>query len=239
MSSPAPAGDSPQSPTLEQRVYDKHRGSVVHLVAERATKEGWKVGSGTGFIVHNDGTSCLVLTCAHLIKESKRLSVRFGADRIASARLVHVSEPVDLALLRVQGASVCTPLEFSDEADLSGKEVVVMGFIGLDKSSICIDPGTSRGHILGEAVVTRTGSGDLLEFFTTNLSAAKGMSGSPVFLEDNVAGVLFGNDAALINVLTVASVKAAMKTWARRKQVPEMTIRDMLQVIAEKLSRPN
>lgn len=71
----------------------------------------------------------------------------------------------------------------------------------------------------GEAVVTRTGSGDLLEFFTTNLSAAKGMSGSPVFLEDNVAGVLFGNDAALINVLTVASVKAAMKTWARRKQV--------------------
>uniref|UniRef100_A0A0E0K4E2 Uncharacterized protein n=1 Tax=Oryza punctata TaxID=4537 RepID=A0A0E0K4E2_ORYPU len=62
------------------------------------------------------------------------------------------------------------------------------------------------------------------------------MSGAPVFLEDKVAGVLSGSDAALINVLTVASVKAVMKTWARRNQGPEMTIRDMLQVIADKSS---
>uniref|UniRef100_A0A0D9YXC6 Uncharacterized protein n=1 Tax=Oryza glumipatula TaxID=40148 RepID=A0A0D9YXC6_9ORYZ len=168
--------------------------------------------------------------------QPKELSVRFGADHIASARLVHVSEHVDLALIRVQGAPNCIPLGFSDEADLSGKEVVAIGFFGLDGTSMCIDPGTSRGHILGEAVVFPTYSDDLNEVFPTNLPTAKGMSGAPVLLEDKVAGVLCNSDAAVINVLTVASVKAMMKTWARRKQGPEMTISDMLQIIADKSS---
>nr|BAD09162.1 hypothetical protein [Oryza sativa Japonica Group] len=128
--------------------------------------------------------------------QPKELSVRFGADHIASARLVHVSEHVDLALIRVQGAPNCIPLGFSDEADLSGKEVVAIGFFGLDGTSMCIDPGTSRGHILGEAVVFPTDSDDLNEFSPTNLPTAKGMSGAPVLLEDKVAGVLCNSDAA-------------------------------------------
>ncbi|XP_015624537.3 uncharacterized protein [Oryza sativa Japonica Group] len=207
MSSSAPTGDSPPSRTPEQRVYDEHRVSVVQVTCVLVTKEGRKLGVGTGFVVHNDGASCLVLTCAHVIDPKRRgtqpkeLSVRFGADHIASARLVHVSEHVDLALIRVQGAPNCIPLGFSDEADLSGKEVVAIGFFGLDGTSMCIDPGTSRGHILGEAVVFPTDSDDLNEFSPTNLPTAKGMSGAPVLLEDKVAGVLCNSDAAVINVI--------------------------------------
>uniref|UniRef100_A0A0E0GC52 Uncharacterized protein n=1 Tax=Oryza nivara TaxID=4536 RepID=A0A0E0GC52_ORYNI len=141
MSSSAPTGDSPPSRTPEQRVYDEHRVSVVQMTCVLVTKEGRKLGVGTGFVVHNDGASCLVLTCAHVIDPKRRgtqpkeLSVRFGADHIASARLVHVSEHVDLALIRVQGAPNCIPLGFSDEADLSGKEG------GIDKQGAAADAG--------------------------------------------------------------------------------------------------
>ncbi|EEE57682.1 hypothetical protein OsJ_08136 [Oryza sativa Japonica Group] len=137
--------------------------------------------------------------------QPKELSVRFGADHIASARLVHVSEHVDLALIRVQGAPNCIPLGFSDEADLSGKEVVAIGFFGLD--------GTS----MGEAVVFPTDSDDLNEFSPTNLPTAKGMSGAPVLLEDKVAGVLCNSDAALGMIQDGVSPQRAISSLLRQQ----------------------
>lgn len=57
-------------------MYDEHRVSVVQVTCVLVTKEGRKLGVGTGFVVHNDGASCLVLTCAHVIdpKRSKLCS---------------------------------------------------------------------------------------------------------------------------------------------------------------------
>lgn len=110
---------------------------------------------GTGFVVHNDGASCLVLTCHHVIEKSLQGNMQVyvksdGMDNEVAAQVMHGSPASDLALLRVSGAvpTSCSPLEFSDETDLSGRNVVVMGYFGVDDSTLLTTPASAHGMIM-------------------------------------------------------------------------------------------
>lgn len=110
---------------------------------------------GTGFVVHNDGVSCLILTCDHVIEESRKsnlqVCVKFETmDVEVPARVMHGTEASDLALLHVPAGAVpkCSPLEFSDETDLSGRDVVLIGYFGVDDATLLTTPASAHGKIM-------------------------------------------------------------------------------------------
>lgn len=71
-------------------MYDEHRVSVVQVTCVLVTKEGRKLGVGTGFVVHNDGASCLVLTCAHVIDPKRSKAVFFFPLSQLASLIFHV-----------------------------------------------------------------------------------------------------------------------------------------------------
>ncbi|RLN33900.1 uncharacterized protein C2845_PM03G35670 [Panicum miliaceum] len=186
---------------LVQNTYNEHHLSVVRITL-RGGKQG--VPHGTGFVVHNDGTSCLILTCDHVIEESRRCNlmqvcVKFEAmDDEVSAQVMHSTEASDLALLHVPAGAVpeCSPLEFSDETDLSGREVVLLGYFGVDSGSLLTTPASSSEPVR---------ESEVLESIVANYTSERGTS---------------------------ATVKSVLKDWLGRDN-EDMAFKEMLQPIAD------
>lgn len=137
---------------LVRKTYDKHHLSVVRITRSIGNA---MPALGTGFVVNNDQASCLILTCYHVIKPmsggqgNPQVLVKFeGVDTQFPAEVLHDMKVSDLALLRVRGVFPNRPLEFSDDTDLSGRDVVLIGYFGLDSSSALDTPASPHGTIM-------------------------------------------------------------------------------------------
>ncbi len=160
-----PNGAGPRS--VEELAAQVRKSSVVITHGDRAGKTA---GTGSGFVVSEDG---LIATCAHVIGESRPLTVRFedGAEHKVTG--IHAWDAkLDLAVLRIDAKDL-TPVPLADPGTLSqGAEVVAMGAphglefsvvrgvvsalrdfdgISLIQIAIPIEPGNSGGPLLDRA----------------------------------------------------------------------------------------
>jgi serine protease Do len=137
-------------------------------------------GSGSGFVISADG---YVLTNNHVVKGADSITVTFTDGAKYTATLVGTDERVDVALLKLEGASGL-PYVALDEADdiRVGDRVVAMGNpFGLGHT-------VTTGIISGQG--RALGAGPYDNFLQTDAAINPGNSGGPLFdLEGQVVGM--------------------------------------------------
>ncbi|PNT64665.1 hypothetical protein BRADI_4g31210v3 [Brachypodium distachyon] len=225
---------------LVQRTFENHHRSVVRIFV----KGGKRNTLGTGFVVHHDGATCLVLTCYHTFQGfdqghgDLQISVNFSgmADDVP-AQVFRSTANRDLVLLRVLGdlPSCYPPVVFSDEMNVSGRDVVMIGFFGVDSASMLVEPGASRGRIMGEPVVKQ--AEPICEHIISNYTIESGTSGGPIFMEDEVVGVNAVVDIGKVAAISVRTVKSVLMSWIEGNNGQDIKIPDMLRLIASKAPR--
>ena len=101
----------------------KIRPSIVVITQEG--REGKVVGTGTGFVISEDG---LIATCSHVIGESRLIKVRFDNGNEYKVEKIFASDrKLDLAILKINEAGL-KPLQLETEKNSEqGMEVIAMG----------------------------------------------------------------------------------------------------------------
>lgn len=101
----------------------KIRPSIVVITQEG--REGKVVGTGTGFVISEDG---LIATCSHVIGESRLIKVRFDNGNEYKVEKIFASDrKLDLAILKINEAGL-RPLQLETEkSSEQGMEVIAMG----------------------------------------------------------------------------------------------------------------
>jgi putative serine protease PepD len=102
------------------------------VVAVRASS-----GQGTGFLIDADGT---VVTNAHVVGQSRRVTIRFGEGASVSADVQGTDPSSDLAVVKVPPARIpkgVKPLRFADSRQVSvGDVAIAIGNpFGLDRTA--------------------------------------------------------------------------------------------------------
>lgn len=166
-------------------VVAKTTSSVVSITLTSAN--GSTIGKGTGFFVTRDG---LIVTNRHVVSTGATITITTidGVGRIGT--LVAIDPVLDIAILRVQGASF-TPLVLGDSDTLSsGQTVVAIGYaLGTFQNSV------SAGVISGlsRSVIASGNNGEseyLDQVIQTDAAINRGNSGGPLLnLQGQVIGV--------------------------------------------------
>lgn len=115
-------GPAPLKPkkgqTIAGAVYEKASPAVVSIRAGR--------GSGTGFLIDDDGT---IVTNDHVVASAKRVVVRFGRrGRTLDADVLGTDPSSDLAVLSIPKRSIpknVKPLEFADSRSVNVGDLVI------------------------------------------------------------------------------------------------------------------
>ena len=112
-----------KSPKNIALVAKKIRPSIVVVTQEG--REGKIVGTGTGFVISENG---LIATCAHVIGESRLIKVRFDNGNEYKVEQIFASDrKLDLAILKINAKDL-KPLQVeSTQISEQGSEVIAMG----------------------------------------------------------------------------------------------------------------
>ena len=118
----APSTPGQTSPSAENRSVS----DVVQNIEDGLVQIITPTGSGSGFVVSNDG---LVVTNAHVVEEHQSVTVRSVAGESYDAQVVGRDALVDLAVLRVESDETLSPMPLGDSASVRvGDEVITLGF---------------------------------------------------------------------------------------------------------------
>lgn len=100
---------------------EKNRGSVLSIYAN--TTSG--LSQGSGFIYNNDG---YIITNAHVIKDSKSVSVKLMDSSIYEGIVVEKSPYIDIALIKVPSLKGTSPLHIDKNYSANiGDKVITIG----------------------------------------------------------------------------------------------------------------
>ena len=138
-----------------------------------------KEASGSGFIISSDG---YVVTNAHVIDDSKDVTVELEDKRELKAKVIGVDKLSDIALLKVEASDLpIVKLGDSDKLDV-GQWVVAMGTpFGLDYTA-------TQGIV--SALSRSLPKDSYVPFIQTDAAVNPGNSGGPLFdLDGQVIGV--------------------------------------------------
>ncbi|MBW2277500.1 MAG: trypsin-like peptidase domain-containing protein [Deltaproteobacteria bacterium] len=152
--------------------------------------------SGTGFFVNTEGN---LITNYHVVQECPRAYVNYGS-RYVPAKLTHLDEQNDLAVLNADVDSASHARFAGDEEVQIGQQVVTLGFPlqGLLTTS----PTLSTGVVSALA-----GPADIEELFQHTAAIQPGNSGGPVLdSSGNVVGVVAGT----LNTVMFAQLTGAL-----------------------------
>ncbi|MBT5692853.1 MAG: DUF1080 domain-containing protein [Opitutae bacterium] len=153
----------------------KARGSIV--VISSSDREGVRSGTGTGFVVREDG---IIATNFHVIGQHRGFSIRFPDGKTYEPTAILATDRKrDLALIKID-AKQLTPLKLGDSDTLKpGQGILAIGNpLGLDFS-------VSRGVVAAERDI------DGVDMIQIAMPIEPGSSGSPVLdMEGNVRGVI-------------------------------------------------
>lgn len=146
---------------------------------------------GSGTLVEANDDEGLILTCAHLFRESVgTVSVVFPGRESLAARLAKIDASADLAALIVRAPQV-SPIAIAQESPSRGDLLVSCGY-GSDGRLWC-----NRGQALG--YVTAEG-GQRLETLELSGAARFGDSGGPVLDRNHqLVAVLFGTNGRVVD----------------------------------------
>jgi len=148
-------------------------------------------GSGTCFKI--DEQFVYILTCRHVAGSNKTAKVEFWVDGVVSkkypAKVVRVLK-VDAAVLTVERKLfevLPNAIPVAREGVKSGDVIISVGCPGLSWQSLF------EGHVLGEVGMSKNYNGGVTSF--TFVPPPKGgRSGSGIFMDGKIVGILWGSD---------------------------------------------
>lgn len=141
---------------------------------------------GSGVIISKDG---LILTNAHVVQVASKIYVMLNDGKQAEAVIEAMSQPDDLALIRINPPEELKPVKLADDV-IMGESVITIGNpLGLDNSvSAGIISGLNRNIMSGKTPV-------LTGLIQTDASINPGSSGGALF---NLDGELVGICLAVV-----------------------------------------
>ena len=161
---------------------------LVHVRVQRTLKEDTpredsgepRRSTGSGFVIDPSG---LIVTNAHVIEGAAAIQLRLADGRRFPGKVVGRDNRVDLALLKIEGATGLTPLPLGDSNRLRvGEFVLALGNpFGLEQS-------VSFG-IVSRKGAPLTVAAPGFDFIQTDAAINPGNSGGPLV---NVAGEVIG-----------------------------------------------
>src|SRR5438876_2709742 len=174
--------------TLLADLAERLRPGLVHVRVRRAAGSeaaGEEPGeprrsTGSGFVIDPSG---LIVTNAHVVEGAESIQVRLSDGRRFAGNLVGSDTRVDLALLKIEGATGLTALPLGDSNRLRvGEFVLALGNpFGLDQS-------VSFG-IVSRKGAPLTVAAPGFDFIQTDAAINPGNSGGPLV---NVSGEVVG-----------------------------------------------
>src|SRR3989442_39699 len=161
---------------------------LVHVRVQRTLKEDTpredsgepRRSTGSGFVIDASG---LIVTNAHVVEGAASIQVRLADGKRFQGKVVGRDNRVDLALLKIEGATGLTPLPLGDSNRLRvGEFVLALGNpFGLEQS-------VSFG-IVSRKGAPLTVAAPGFDFIQTDAAINPGNSGGPLV---NVAGEVVG-----------------------------------------------
>jgi serine protease Do len=213
-----PTGAAPELTRVNALLADlaEHlRPALVHVRVRRAAEgeaareepDEPRRGTGSGFVIEPSG---LIVTNAHVVEGAETIQVRLFDGRRFAGNVVGRDERVDLALIRIDGATNLTVLPLGDSNRLRvGEFVLALGHpFGLEQS-VSFGIVSRKGAPL---VVAAPG----FDFIQTDAAINPGNSGGPLV---NMAGEVIGvNSMAARN----GSIGFAIPSNLVRQLVPQL-----------------
>jgi hypothetical protein len=184
-----------QCPTVMAPAAPQYTPAELHVDARPIARVANTIGTsrtlGTGTLVDVDGEQGLVVTCAHLFRDSAgTIVVTFPDGRAYAARLLRVDATADLAALAI-AAPALEPVTLAGAYPQRGDPLVSCGY-GSDGRLWC-----NRGQALGYVTTLGRQGRDVLEL---SGAARFGDSGGPVLNRDgHLVAVLFGTNGRVVD----------------------------------------
>jgi S1-C subfamily serine protease len=161
-----------------EEIVEKLRPSVVQVATEGFAEDFFgnsqpQQGIGTGVIIDDEGH---VVTNAHVVGDSTRITVTLDGDRTEPATVVGTDPQTDLAVLKID-ATPLQPAELGDTESLPvGAEVVAIGYaLNLDG-----EPTVTRGVVSAKGRVIQEETTVINDSIQTDASINPGNSGGPL-----------------------------------------------------------
>ena len=200
------AGAALGNESVEQIAKLSRRSAVVIRHGGRSGGEG---GTGSGFVISESG---LVATCAHVIGESRPLTVHFDDGSEHKVTSVHAwDSKLDLAILKIDlGDKSVKPLQLAPAESISqGAEIVAMGAPhGLEFSVV-------------KGVISALRDFDGRSLLQVAIPVEPGNSGGPLLdLEGKVHGLLTMKSAVTDNLGFAVPVGALHRLLAKPNTIP-------------------
>ena len=196
-------------------------GFQVPRLRERGT-ERREVGSGSGFIIAEDG---LAVTNRHVVDDTRASYTAFTNDGKKYDVEIVAKDPVlDIAIIRLKGGGSLPTLSFGDSAHLDvGQKVIAIGnALGEFRNTVSVGvvSGLARSIVAGDSL---SGRSELLEeVIQTDAAINPGNSGGPLLnLDGKVIGVNVAvaqgseNIGFALPANIVASVVESVKTTGK------------------------
>ncbi|MGI8945484.1 MAG: S1C family serine protease, partial [Thermoleophilaceae bacterium] len=171
-------------------------------------------GAGTGFLIDSGGT---LVTNAHVVGGSERVSVRFGESEPLEAKVLGTDPSSDLAVLRADAGDLpasAKPLQFADSRNVHvGDAALAIGNpFGLDRTATA---GIVSG--LGRSIESPNGF-SIDEVIQTDAPINPGNSGGP----------LLDSSARVIGVNSQIATSGASGNVGIGFAVPSNTVREVV-----------
>ncbi len=174
-------------------IYKRTNPSVVHIFA---LVQNAALGSGTGFIIDNEGH---ILTNNHVIQSAETLEIKFPNGFRTNAVVVGTDQDADVAIIKVDELPEdAQPLPLGNSSDLSvGEFVVAIGNpFGQDSSmSLGIVSALGRG-LPSDRLLPGGGSYQLPDAIQIDAPINPGNSGGPLL---NLNGEVVGINARIFS----------------------------------------
>ena len=135
-------------------------------------------GVGSGFIVSADG---YILTNAHVVAEANEVTVRLTDKREFKAKVIGVDRRTDVALIKIEGASLPTVRIGNSSQTKVGEWVAAIG------SPFGFENSVTSGIVSAKA--RSLPSDNYVPFLQTDVAVNPGNSGGPLF---NMSGEVIG-----------------------------------------------
>ncbi len=199
-----PTGECPLAPPAAANDIAVDSRPIARI--ENTTAAGRSYGSGT--LVDVDGSSGLVVTCAHLFREGTgTIIVMFPESSRHSARLVKIDHDADLAALAISVPALA-PVEIATDYPQQGDPLVSCGY-GSDGRLGC-----NRGQVLGYVTTLGSHGRETLEL---SGSARLGDSGGPVLdRQGHLVAVLFGTNGRVVDATFCGRVRQFLQGLSPR-----------------------
>jgi S1-C subfamily serine protease len=173
----------PAAPRLHLRRAKALAGDLkanVALIKQAVTTVTANKGSGSGFVISDDG---MVLTAEHVVAGSKLVKVNTAAGKECYGEVVSSSKPRDLAMIKLD-CGLLPALPLATDKVTEGTDVYAVGTPLSDKLQFSVTKGVVSGMRKMD---------DNLDYIQSDVSVLPGSSGGPLLdAHGNVVGVTTG-----------------------------------------------